>query len=79
MMTLDAKQSAANSAPNEPAPSFEYRAVTVRRIQRVASAAGIVKYAWRARVDVGSKGHSVTADSVAEIGDKIDAILDGKK
>jgi hypothetical protein len=79
MMTLEAKQSAATSAPNEPAPSFEYRGITVRRIQRVARAAETVKFAYRARVDVGAKGHSVTADSVAEIGDKIDAILDGNK
>jgi hypothetical protein len=78
-MTLEAKQPAATSAVNESAQSFEYRGVTVRRIQRVARSAEIVKYAWRARVDVGSKGHSVTADSVAEVGDKIDAILDGNK
>jgi hypothetical protein len=79
MMPLDAKQPAAPTATGEPAQSFEYRGVTVRRIQRVATAVGTVKFAWRARVDVDSRGHSVTADSVAELGDKIDTILDGKK
>jgi hypothetical protein len=79
MMPLDAKEPAAPSATGEPAQSFEYRGVTVRRIQRVATAVGTVTFAWRARVDVGSRGHSVTANSVAEVGDKIDTILDGKK
>jgi hypothetical protein len=89
-MALDAKppaganQSGANpagaaSAATDPAQTFEYRGASVRRIQRVALSSGPVKYAWRARVDVGNKGQSVTADSVAEIGDKIDAILDAKR
>jgi hypothetical protein len=79
MMATDPQQPAAPSATTDQSQTFEYRGATVRRIQRVALNDGPVKYAWRARVDVGNKGQSVTADSVAEIGDKIDAILDGKK
>jgi hypothetical protein len=79
MMATDPLQPAAMSAMPPEAQTFEYRGATVRRIQRVALNAGPIKYAWRARVDVGNKGQSVTANSVAEIGDKIDAILDGKK
>ncbi len=79
MMATDPQQSAAPSATTDQAQTFEYRGATVRRIQRVAVNSSPIKYAWRARVDVGNKGQSVTAYSVAEIGDKIDAILDGKK
>jgi len=79
MMAIDPQQPAATSATAAEAQTFEYRGATVRRIQRVALNGDPIKYAWRARVDVGNKGQSVTANSVAEIGDKIDAILDGKK
>jgi hypothetical protein len=79
MMPTDPQQPAATAATTPEAQTFEYRGATVRRIQRVALNGDPIKYAWRARVDVGNKGQSVTANSVAEIGDKIDAILDGKK
>jgi hypothetical protein len=60
--------------------SFEYRTVSVRRIQRGAFSFGSQesssRYAWRARVDAMGRSQSVSAESVAEIKEKIDAILD---
>jgi len=66
--------------PGESPESFEYRNVSVRRIQRGAFSFGSQKsssrYAWRARVDAMGRSQSVSAESVAEIKEKIDAILE---
>jgi hypothetical protein len=63
--------------------NFEYRNIGVRRIQRGAfltgSGAPVSLYAWRARVDARGKSRSVSADSVTQIKEKIDAILDADK
>jgi hypothetical protein len=66
--------------PENSPESFEYRNVSVRRIRRGAFSFGSQKsssrYAWRARVDARGRSHSVSAESVADIKEKIDAILD---
>ncbi len=69
-----------DKGPGESPESFEYRCVSVRRIQRGAFSSAIQqsgsRYAWRARVDAMGRSQSVSAESVAEIKEKIDAILD---
>jgi hypothetical protein len=63
--------------------NFEYRNIGVRRIQRGVFSTGSggppSPHAWRARVDARGKSRSVSADSVMQIKEKIDAILDGDK
>jgi hypothetical protein len=59
--------------------SFEYRGVRVRRILRGAFSGdqkSSNRYAWRARVEAHGNARSVSAESVPEIKEKIDAILD---
>jgi hypothetical protein len=59
--------------------SFEYRGVRVRRILRGAFSGdqkSANRYAWRARVEAHGNARSVSAESVPEIKEKIDAILD---
>lgn len=62
--------------------TFEYRNISVRRIHRGAFATGgglpAGHFAWRARVDAQGKSRSVTANSVADVKEKIDAILDAE-
>jgi hypothetical protein len=65
--------------PDKSPESFEYRGVNVRRILRGAFSGGqesSSRYAWRARVEAHDSARSVSAESVAEIKEKIDAILD---
>jgi len=64
---------------DEPPESFEYRGVSVRRILRGAFSGdqkSSNRYAWRARVEAHGNARSVSAESVPEIKEKIDAILD---
>ena len=64
---------------NESPESFEYRGVSVRRIRRGAFSGdqkSSNRYAWRARVEAHDNARSVSAESVPEIKEKIDAILD---
>jgi hypothetical protein len=64
---------------NESPESFEYRGVSVRRILRGAFSGdqkSSNRYAWRARVEAHGNARSVSAESVPEIKEKIDAILD---
>ena len=64
---------------NESPESFEYRGVSVRRILRGAFSGdqkSANRYAWRARVEAHDNARSVSAESVPEIKEKIDAILD---
>ena len=63
----------------QPPESFEYRGVSVRRILRGAFSGdqkSAKRYAWRARVEAHDNARSVSAESVPEIKEKIDAILD---
>ena len=62
--------------------SFEYRGVSVRRILRGAFSGdqkSANRYAWRARVEARGTARSVSAESVPEIKEKIDAILDASE
>ncbi len=64
---------------NESPESFEYRGVSVRRILRGAFSGDQKsgnRYAWRARVEAHGSARSVSAESVPEIKEKIDEILD---